>query len=368
MKDAIKLLFLIAVPVATTGCGESITEQLAAEYQDIADTPNATFEQIADPLSRLTAEDPGFVMPSGNTAEVELLWTRFAMRLMQNGNYDKELLDRIKALDPDSVAPGGGELILTIDEALERYEKIEAGGGNFADYRDRLVESAVESGDTEDLLDALEESGAAVKRDIGGQVTQISLPGISQITDAGLEHFKALNSLEFLNLSNTPITDAGLEHLKGLTNLETLLLDHAKVTDAGLEHLRGLTNLRWLGLRNIRITDAGIEHLEELTNLETLPLDGAEVTDAGLEHLRGLTNLKSLRLNGTEITDAGLEHLKGLSNLVSLRLYAPKVTDAGLDHLKGLTNLVELTFIDTEVTSDGVAELQESLPNCRVSR
>jgi len=55
------------------------------------------------------------------------------------------------------------------------------------------VDSAINSGDTEALLAALEESGARVRRDKDGQVTQIFLAGNSQVTDDGLELFNGLS-------------------------------------------------------------------------------------------------------------------------------------------------------------------------------
>ena len=56
------------------------------------------------------------------------------------------------------------------------------------------------------------------------------------------------------------------------------------------------------------------------------------------------TKLQYLGIDGTKITDAGLVHLKGLTNLQSLHIGGNKVTDAG------------------------VADLQKSLPNCKISK
>ena len=122
-------------------------------------------------------------------------------------------------------------------------------------------------------------------------------------------------------------------------------------------------------LRGTTITDAGLVHLKELTNLQTLNLFACtKITDAGLVHLKELTNLKSLRFGSfrSQITDAGLENLKGMTKLEELLLYCPKVTDAGLVHLTGLANLQELSLGNTKVTDAGVADLQKSLPNCKI--
>ena len=44
------------------------------------------------------------------------------------------------------------------------------------------------------------------------------------------------------------------------------------------------------------------------------------------------------------------------------------VVRLGLVHLKGLTNLQELSLYYTKVTDAGVANLQKSLPNCKIYR
>ena len=94
----------------------------------------------------------------------------------------------------------------------------------------------------------------------------------------------------------------------------------------------------------------------------------SQVTDADLVQLARLPRLKHLQLDNSQVTDAGLKHLAGLENLSGLTLYNTQVTDAGLVHLAGLKGLRHLSLYRTQVTDAGVAELQKSLPNCRISR
>ena len=72
--------------------------------------------------------------------------------------------------------------------------------------------------------------------------------------------------------------------------------------------------------------------------------------------------------NFNDITDTGLVHLKDLTRLKTLSLHQTKITGAGLVHLKGLTNLQKLFLYETEVTAEGIADLQKSLPNCKIYR
>lgn len=94
----------------------------------------------------------------------------------------------------------------------------------------------------------------------------------------------------------------------------------------------------------------------------------SQVTDADLVHLARLPRLRSLHLADSRVTDAGLKHLTSLENLSGLTLDNTQVTDAGLVHLVGLKGLRHLSVYRTQVTAVGVAELQKSLPNCRIGR
>jgi hypothetical protein len=139
------------------------------------------------------------------------------------------------------------------------------------------------------------------------------------------------------------ILDADLAHLQCFTELQSLKL-HVYVKGAGLVHLQGLTKLEYLELRHTNITDARLAHIQGLTKLTYLDLTRTKITDAGLVRLQGLTQLRDLRLGETKITDDGLLHLRGLTQLENLWLWRSHVTDAGCN------------------------ELQNALPNLRISR
>jgi hypothetical protein len=131
--------------------------------------------------------------------------------------------------------------------------------------------------------------------DLSRDIADVRLSS-TQITDAGLAHFRELTNLRELRLDNTQVSDAGLAHLQELTQLEALTLNNTQVSDAGLAHLRGLTQLEGLSLYNTRASDVGLAHLRELTRLEGLFLDKTQVTDAGVAELqKALPNCKITR-------------------------------------------------------------------------
>jgi hypothetical protein len=142
--------------------------------------------------------------------------------------------------------------------------------------------------------------GPAWMRNLLGEGFLSDVAGVHEVctrTDADLkmlEQFPHLRLLiagagdfEAASARGGPITDAGLQHLKALTSLRVLILQHTLITDAGLECLSGLTDLQELSLcGNQGITDAGLEHLKGFKQLRELNLLCTEVTDEGVKRLQ----------------------------------------------------------------------------------
>ncbi len=74
-----------------------------------------------------------------------------------------------------------------------------------------------------------------------------------------------------------------------------------------------------------------------------------------MRELKGLKNLRYLSIKYTKVSDAGLKHLKELKNLKALIVH----TSANVPTPRGLS--------ETPVTAAGAAELQRTLPNCRIA-
>lgn len=108
------------------------------------------------------------------------------------------------------------------------------------------------------------------------QVTDVrllNLQGVIQIQELGPQRIKMTNRPVNLNeltqlqcqcvSDNTKVTDAGLEHIKALTQLQSLHLFGSQVTDTGLEYLKGLTKLQELHLHNTKVSDEGVRKLQQ---------------------------------------------------------------------------------------------------------
>jgi hypothetical protein len=148
---------------------------------------------------------------------------------------------------------------------------------------------------------------------------------------------------------------------------EVSVLRYSYFDDEDMRHIASFKHLRYLVLGKTEVTDAGLRHLSELHNLKHLTLNNTNITDSGLTHVGALTNLKILSLAGTEITDEGLGHLEGMTELQELRLHRTQITDRGIEHLNGMTQLKSLWVGNTNVTDQGISQLQQALPNCRIS-
>jgi CheY-like chemotaxis protein len=171
-----------------------------------------------------------------------------------------------------------------------------------------------------------------------------------------------------LDLLDMAINDRDLGYLvDALGDLRFLSLAGTRITDAGLEHVRALTGLRELHLDGTAITDGGLSQLCELGDLEVLDLKDTAITDAGLARLKPLRNLKGLYLTRTAVTDEGIGHLADLPNLRTLILWDTRISDRGLRHLQPLRSLQELILWGSSVSAQGVEELRKSLPECDVS-
>jgi hypothetical protein len=112
-----------------------------------------------------------------------------------------------------------------------------------------------------------------------------------------------------------------------------------------------------------------MKQLAAFEQLQTLHLDKVHVTVAGLKELAVLAHLQKLSFyDCRDLTDAHLKELAGMKQLKELNLISCfKVTDAGLKELTTLENLDQLSINDlNRVTPATVAELQKTLPRCRV--
>lgn len=205
------------------------------------------------------------------------------------------------------------------------------------------------------------------------------------------EHRDQLAGLSMLtlNMGDCPVTDEGLRQLRGLDNIAALTLVDLQVTDAGLEHVAKLKNLQMLDLIGVDISVAGLEQLSLLRNLQRVQLQQTQLRDHNLAVLRQFPRLTSVLIDDSLATETGIAALRGCPQLVqldlieandktvdnlsgwvgleSLHVIGSDVTDASVPALTSLNGLTSLYLRDTSISDEGLAELQQALPNCRIT-
>jgi internalin A len=183
--------------------------------------------------------------------------------------------------------------------------------------------------------------------------------------DAFLEYIQGMASLEELHFHRASVSKEGVRWLASFPNLKRLSIDSG--TDlAFLDALKGRASIEFLGLYGYTTTADRLAVLKTLPNLRELTLE-LELENGAPLDLRGLPKLEKLDIMGPVATDAALTGLEEMKNLTELALCGHQITDAGLKHLRGLRALkkVELSF--TQVSDQGVKDLQQALPNCKIT-
>lgn len=95
-------------------------------------------------------------------------------------------------------------------------------------------------------------------------------------------------------------------HLESLWYLD---LSQTKISAKGLGQLHKLRSLRTLCLCNLRVIEHGLASIGQLDNLECLSLNGSNVDDAGLEGIHSLKKVQKIWLLGTKVTAVGVARL-----------------------------------------------------------
>ena len=109
-----------------------------------------------------------------------------------------------------------------------------------------------------------------------------------RISSAGMVHLKDLVNLQYLSFPpGCQLEDNHhLAYLRKLKKLKMISYSfHGQITDEGLEHLSALESLEGLTLNNSKITDHGLVHVEKMKRLEDLLIHDTMVSPAAVARL-----------------------------------------------------------------------------------
>jgi hypothetical protein len=216
-------------------------------------------------------------------------------------------------------------------------------------------------------------------------VTRLDLGGCNQLGDDGLRSLARMPQLRELDLSNYPggpITDRGLEVLRSLKELRRFeLCWQPNVSDAGVAHLAACDSLESVNLMGTHTGDGALRALAGKPTLRSLRT-GRQVSDAGLPLLHDFPVFKAWRggearfsLMGPEVEPNQLmldgpfsdEGVKGLDGVFGLSFFwhCPNLTSAGLDPLRRLSNLGHLSCNGELCDDAGLARIA-AIPKLRM--
>ncbi len=123
----------------------------------------------------------------------------------------------------------------------------------------------------------------------------------AKLTDTDMSAFTPLTRLGALALVETAVTDAGLEHLRGLDKLEYLRLEGTlgghEFSSRGLSPLQGLKSLSELLLVGPGFRDDALPTLEKLPSLIHLWAVDTSLSPAKISRLVNATNSKPIRVS-----------------------------------------------------------------------
>jgi hypothetical protein len=177
-----------------------------------------------------------------------------------------------------------------------------------------------------------------------GLAKLVQLPALAEVTMVGLEGDR-LNDGIFLHLAKLPklvnvdgvemtkITGKGSRVLKACPQLQMMTLLNATLTPEGIEEFRQLPELRYLNIDGTPLTD---QHAKALAKLQLTHLIASATgcDDVMASRLAEMQTLSALHLQATPLTDKGLAEFKKLKELKELKIGLTEVTEAGIADLK----------------------------------
>ena len=225
------------------------------------------------------------------------------------------------------------------------------------------------------------------------ELTGVCLMYNEHLTEEGFAKLKGCRNLKILRCGYTSVPDAWLEGMEdAVANLEELYLDGGATTAAGLAAFKDCEKITSLNLTHMKPTAEGLQHFSKCKHLRVLFLGGTSLDDVSLEAFAGCTELERLDVRNTGMNGAELVHFKNCEELSSVDLSRVRSLDkAALENLKNCNlkwlnvgdtdiddealaflndhqQLEYLNIAGTKVSDDFVKALQESLPDCEISR
>lgn len=168
-------------------------------------------------------------------------------------------------------------------------------------------------------LDACTDQVLSAAGNLSG-VTDLALPGASELTENGFQAVANFKHLARFSLSSSDLTGAAIARANCWQNLAHLTWRDAKEPGAFLKKLQQSSSLVYLDLSGNKLSQADFELISKLTGLEYLSLANTKVTLEALEAVATLPNLTGLDLTNSGLGVKAIPVLQKMKNLKRLAI------------------------------------------------
>ena len=108
------------------------------------------------------------------------------------------------------------------------------------------------------------------------------------ITDEWIDNLASMPSIEELDVRGNRLTDAALTGLRRLPRLKQLRLGYGRneLTDQGMKSLSQIQTLSFVDISNTQVGDEGLRSLEALRNLTEVRIGKSKITAEGISRFQ----------------------------------------------------------------------------------
>ena len=183
---------------------------------------------------------------------------------------------------------------------------------------------------------------------------------------AAMEQLVNLQSLERLSIHSSKLPDNCLDYIGRLRALKHLDLWGLRIENPDFHALQGL-GLNYLAFPDSPVTDDHMLQISRIESLKELRLSGEDITANAILHLQNLKKLEWLELPGAQLSGDGVKHLIQLRSVRTLDLRNSDLQDSDVENLTKLPRVSTLRLGGTLITHDAQLQLEQCLPNCRLT-
>lgn len=188
-------------------------------------------------------------------------------------------------------------------------------------------------------------------------LTRLSMRGDGNVL-RGLSHFKGLENLTELDISENVLNARRLKKIGSLVNLTKLSMESCfsrswsccGLCSGGLRCIEGLDRLTELRVGRNKLKRSDILVIGDMKSLKKLDVGHCKLRRGDIKYLKDLESLEELDISESKLSKRDMQAIGEMSSLRRLWMSKCKFRSGSLEHLKDLDNLVELDISETKLS------------------